>query len=55
MAAFIASQREQHGVPQVVPAENVCHQAIFTNHASGAVTPPDAEVIQVGDAIRQRA
>jgi hypothetical protein len=25
------------------------------NHASGAVAPPDAEVIQAGDAIRQRA
>ena len=25
------------------------------NHASGAVAPPDAEVVQVGDAIWQRA
>src|SRR5437867_4418340 len=25
------------------------------DHASGAVAPPDAEVVQVGDAIRQRA
>jgi hypothetical protein len=25
------------------------------NHAPGAVTPPDAEVVQVGDAIGQRA
>ena len=25
------------------------------NHATGAVAPPDTEVIQVGDAIRQRA
>ena len=25
------------------------------NHASGAVTPPDAEVAQVGNAIWQRA
>ena len=26
------------------------HQAIFMDHASGAVAPPDAEVVQVGDA-----
>ncbi len=25
------------------------------NHASGAVAPPDAEVVQVGDTIGQRA
>jgi hypothetical protein len=25
------------------------------NHASGAVAPPDPEVVQVGDATRQRA
>ena len=25
------------------------------NHASGAVTPPDAEVVQAGDAVWQRA
>jgi hypothetical protein len=28
-----------------VGAENLCHQAIFMNHASSAVTPPDAEVV----------
>jgi hypothetical protein len=33
-----------------VGAENLCHQAIFMNHASGAVAPPDAEVVQVSDA-----
>jgi hypothetical protein len=38
-----------------VRAENLCHQAIFVNHASGAVAPPDAEVVQVGDAAWQRA
>jgi hypothetical protein len=36
-------------------AENLCHQAIFMNHASGAVAPPDPEVVQVGDVIWQRA
>ena len=25
------------------------------NHASGAIAPPDAEVVQAGDAIGQRA
>jgi hypothetical protein len=38
-----------------VGAENLCHQAIFVNHAPGAIAPPDTEVVQVGDAIRQRA
>jgi mannose-6-phosphate isomerase-like protein (cupin superfamily) len=28
-----------------VGAENLCHQAIFMNHAAGAVTPPDAEAV----------
>ena len=36
-------------------AENLCHQAIFMNHASGAVTPLDPEMVQVGDAVGQRA
>ncbi len=35
-------------------AENLCHQAILMDHASDAVAPPNAEVVQVGDAIRQR-
>jgi hypothetical protein len=34
---------------------NLCHQAIFMNHASGVVTPLDPELIQVGDAVGQRA
>src|SRR5689334_13276018 len=38
-----------------VGAENLCHQVIFMDHASGAVTPLDAEVVQAGDAIGQRA
>jgi hypothetical protein len=32
-------------------AENLCHRAIFVNQASGAVTPEDADVVQVGDAM----
>ena len=36
-------------------AENLCHQAIFVNHAPGAVTPLDPEVVQAGDAPGQRA
>jgi hypothetical protein len=27
-------------------AENLCHQAIFVNHASGTVTPPDTFYLQ---------
>src|SRR5215471_4939004 len=40
---------------RTVGAENLCHQAIFMNHAGGAVAPPDAEVVEVGDAVGQRA
>jgi hypothetical protein len=40
---------------RAVGAENLCHQAILVNHASGTVTPPDPEMVQVGDAIWQRA
>ena len=39
----------------MVGAENLCHQAIFVDHAPSAVAPPDAEVVQVGDAVWQRA
>lgn len=38
-----------------VGAENLCHQAIFVNHASGAVTPPNPEMVQVSDTVGQRA
>jgi hypothetical protein len=38
-----------------VGAENLCHQAILMDHASDAVAPPDADVVQVGDIIWQRA
>jgi hypothetical protein len=30
-----------------VDAENLCHQAILVNHASGTVAPLDPELIQV--------
>ena len=36
-------------------AENLCHQAIFVNHASCAVTPLYPEMGQVDDAVGQRA
>jgi len=36
-------------------AENLCHQAILMDHAPDAVAPPDADVVQVGDIIWQRA
>ena len=32
----------------------LCHQVIFVEHASGAVAPPDAETVQVRDAVGQR-
>lgn len=37
-----------------VGAENLCHQAIFVYDTTGAVMPPDPEMIQVSDAIWQR-
>ena len=36
-------------------AENLCHQAILMDHACCAVTPPDPEMVQVGDAVGQWA
>jgi len=40
---------------EFVGAENLCHQAIFMNNAADAVTPLNPEMIQVGDAVEQRA
>ena len=42
---------------QVLPvgAENLCHQAILVNHASGAVVSLNPEMVQVGYAVGQRA
>jgi hypothetical protein len=37
--------------PRPVGAENLCHQAIFMNHAPCAVTPLDPELIQVCNAV----
>jgi len=34
---------------RVVGAENRCDQAILVNHAPGAVTPLDPELIEIGD------
>jgi hypothetical protein len=55
--AGLASIDECPAVPAdgVVRAENLYHQVIFMNHAPGAVTPPDPEQIQTGDAVGQRA
>jgi hypothetical protein len=35
-------------------AENLCRQAVFMNRASCAVTSLYPEMVQVGDAVRQR-
>jgi hypothetical protein len=37
------------GVPALMGADNLCHQAIFVNHAFSAVAAKDAEVVKVGD------
>jgi hypothetical protein len=34
-----------------VGAENLRHQAIFVNHAPGAIPPLDPELIQIRDAV----
>jgi hypothetical protein len=47
--------RDAAGPEALVSAESLCHQAIFMNHAPSAVTPLDPELIEVGDAIGQRA
>ena len=36
-----------------VGAENLCHQAIFVNHAPGAIAPLDPELIRIRDAVGQ--
>ena len=42
-------------IDDLAGAENLCHQVIFMNHATGAVAPLDQEMVQVGRAIWQRA
>jgi hypothetical protein len=49
-----AARRTHDPLRCLAGAENLCHQAILMNHASGAVTPLDPETVQVGDAIGQR-
>jgi hypothetical protein len=50
MACTSLGVRAASGMP--VGAENLCHQVIFVDHASGAVTPPDAEVVLWGSELR---
>jgi hypothetical protein len=38
-----------------VGAENLRDQAIFVNHASGAIAPLDPELIEIRDAVGQWA
>jgi hypothetical protein len=49
--SFLVQGRERPSA-MAVGAENLCHQAIFMNHASGAVAPPGAPdaVSGLGDA-----
>jgi Insertion element 4 transposase N-terminal len=53
--AFHAARWYSLITPPSCGAENLCHQAIFVNHAAEAVTPLNPEMIQVGDAVEQRA
>jgi hypothetical protein len=43
------------GAGHAVGADNLCHQAIFVDHAASAVTPPDPDVVWVGDTVGQWA
>jgi hypothetical protein len=43
------------GILAAEPAESPCHQAIFMNDASSAITPLDAERVRAGDITWQRA
>jgi hypothetical protein len=36
------------GILAAERAENLCHQAIFMNHDSSAITPPDAKRVRAG-------
>jgi hypothetical protein len=47
----IALARAATVIPTIVGAGNLCHQAVFMNHAACAVTPLDPELIEVGDVI----
>src|SRR5215472_3006424 len=38
-----------------VGAENQCHQAILMNHATGAITSLNPELVKVGDVVGERA
>src|SRR5215467_1821258 len=45
----------QKWVANSVGAENLCHQVIFVEDSAGTVTPPDPEMIQISNAVGQRA
>jgi glutamate/tyrosine decarboxylase-like PLP-dependent enzyme len=49
------AETERRGIAlaDAVGAENLCHQVIFVDDAARAVTPPHAELIQIGEAICQ--
>ncbi len=47
----LAGGEVSSSVKPPVGAENLCEQAILVNHAAGAVTALDAELIQIGDAV----
>ena len=49
------AQPHAHTVAHPAGAENLCHQAVFMNHAPGTVTPLNPEMVQVGVAVGQRA
>jgi hypothetical protein len=49
----VSAGLHRRGLP--VGAENLRQQTILMNHAPGAVTPLNPEMVQAGDAARQRA
>jgi hypothetical protein len=48
-----ALQMTAGGQPAPVGAENLRDQAIFVNHAPGAIAPLDPELIEIRDAVGQ--
>src|SRR5215469_2186691 len=52
---LMAFSAQQLRAASPVGAGNLCHQAVFVNHAHSAVTPPNPETVQVDDAVGQRA
>jgi hypothetical protein len=50
-ASYAATVSRCLDTGQILGAENLRHQAIFVNHAPGAIAPLDPELIRIRDAV----